>query len=110
MFELSQENVFLIWKVSPVLSLRKLSVITRCFSQITHLDRSHLLVPGMLSGGWGRMDGISSDLRDLQLRRPRVGGAGRTLDILALGAMRSDCRDRSQFAMGGLLGWCVTTK
>ena len=90
-----------------MVELLNVDVSTKWLVHMIHGHLSHLKQPGSASGGVGKMDGMSSDRSDLQLRSPRTGGWGSACCILL------ECRTEvwssvNQLRSGGLDGWCVT--
>ena len=67
-----------------MVELLKVDVSTKWLVHMIHGHLSHLKQPGPVSGGVGRMDGMSSERSDLQLRSPRTGGRGSACCILLL--------------------------
>ena len=65
-----------------MVELLKVNVSTKWLVHAIHGCLSHLKQPGSASGGVGKMDGMSSERSDLQLRFPRTGGWGSTCCIL----------------------------
>ena len=90
-----------------MVELLNVDVSTKWLVHMIHGHLSHLKQPGSASGGVGKMDGMSSDRSDLQLRSPRTGGWGSACCILL------ECRTEvwssvNQLRRGGLDGWCET--
>ena len=69
-----------------------------------HGRLSHLKQPGSASGGVGKMDGMSSERSDLQLRSPRTGGWGSACCILLLVCRTEVWSSVNQLRNGGLDG------
>ena len=67
-----------------VVELLKVDISTKRLVHMIHGQLSHLKQPGSASGGEGKMDGMSSERSDLQLRSPRTGGWGSACCILLL--------------------------
>ena len=93
-----------------VVELLKVDISTKRLVHMIHGQLSHLKQPGSASGGVGKMDGMSSERSDLQLRSPRTGGWGSACCILLLVCRTEVWSSVNQLRSGGLDGWCVTMK
>ena len=92
------------------MELLKVDVSTKWLVHMIHRRLSHLKQPGSASGGEGKMDGMSNERSDLQLRSPRTGGWGSACCILLLMCRTEVWSSVNQLRSGGLDGWCVTMK
>ena len=77
---------------------------------MTHGRLSHMKQPGSAFSGVGRMDGMSSDRSELQLRSLRTGGWGSACCILLLVCRMEVWTSMNQLWSGGLDRWCMTMK
>ena len=99
----------LIVNTSPVLSLLKLPVSTRCCRHIKNFDLSHLKFPVTASSGAGSLVGMRWFFNDLQFLSAMSGGSGSTLLIRSLGLITSLWSSATHCLSGRLQGLCVTT-